>query len=123
MARSFDFLPQDVVNTAGKWSGTSTPASNTDCVVTLTGTTSDAALYLKTIIFSYSGTPTGGLLTVTVGGSTVFRQAVTASGVGPVEVEGIVSPRIASTGLPAEIVVTLSAGGAGVTGYLNVSSW
>jgi hypothetical protein len=75
------------------------------------------------MIFSYDGTPTGGLLSVTVGGTTVLTQSITASGIGPVDIGGIVSQRLSSTGLPATIVVTLAAGGSGVTGYLTVFSW
>lgn len=123
MARSYEFNTEDIVTTRGTWSGSSTPASNTACVVTLTGTATDTCLLVKQMIFSYDNAPTGGLLTVTVGGTTVLTQAITASGIGPVDIGGIVSQRVSSTGVPATIVVTLSAGGAGVTGYLTVFSW
>lgn len=123
MARSYEFNTEDIVTTSGTWSGSSTPASNTACVVTLTGAVTDICLLVKQVIFSYDGSPTGGLLTVTVGGTTVLTQSITASGIGPVDIGGIVSPRVASTGVPATVVITLAAGGAGVTGYLTVFSW
>ena len=123
MARSYEFNPEDIVTTRGTWGGSSTPATNTACIVTLTGTAADICLLVKHMVFSYDGAPTGGLLSVTVGGTTVLTQSITASGIGPVDIGGIVSQRIASTGVPATIVITLAAGGASVTGYLTTFSW
>ena len=68
---------------------------------------------LSKILFSYSATPTGGRVTVTIEGEIPLSHAITAAGPGPlnVNIAGVVN---------RPMVVTLDAGGAGVTGDLSV---
>lgn len=66
---------------------------------------------ISRIIFSYSGAPTGGLLTLTANAITVFSFPVTAAGPGPLGVN------VRGT---RPIVITLAAGGAGIVGHLYV---
>jgi hypothetical protein len=73
---------------------------------------------LTLVSYSYSAAPTGGSLTIQDGGLTVFEQAVTASGPGEVSL-----PLAGIAGTTGNAVtITLAAGGASVTGRLNVAS-
>lgn len=62
---------------------------------------------------SYNGAPTGGGLTITFGGTTVFSTDITSAGAGPREVE-------IKTPADQAVVITILAAGAGVVGKLNV---
>lgn len=90
------------------------PAANTAAVVTIASDSAELWV-LEAIDFSYDGTPSGGSITITSGGTTIYKQAITASGAYRREFDyGLKS------NLGEEVVITLAAGGAGVTGTLFV---
>lgn len=91
------------------------PSSNTAAVVTYPADPGSAHV-LRQAAWSYSGAPTAGNLKVEDGsGVTVFSVDVTAGGPGYVQFE----PPLAGTPGKA-MVVTLAAGGAGVSGKLSL---
>jgi hypothetical protein len=89
------------------------PASNTNAVVTLPAVIEKRYGVTK-IVWSYSGDPTAGSLTVTDGGSTIRSIAITKGGPGALTF-GACGGTVNSA-----IVVTLAAGGVGITGTLDV---
>lgn len=95
------------------------PADNTPAVVTLAAMAAGAveSRYIRKITWSYDDDPTGGSLTITDGGTTVFKVDITGKGVGFIDFD---FGEIASSPQNA-VVVTLAAGGAGIAGKLNVS--
>jgi hypothetical protein len=68
------------------------------------------------LAWSYSGTPAGGSVSLSDGGTVIFTQDVTAAGVGHVTF----NPPKEGTANTA-MTATLAAGGAGVSGKLNAS--
>jgi hypothetical protein len=91
------------------------PAANTAAVITYTA---DAARQhvVSGLAWSYSGAPTGGSLKIEDGaGNTVFAVGVTAAGPGT-----ILFPIPKAGTVNRALVVTLAAGGAGVTGKVSV---
>jgi len=72
--------------------------------------------YLQWIAYSYDAAPTGGKLTVKQGATTIFELDVTAAGAKFLD---FARNQLAMTA-SATVTVTLAAGGAGVTGKLNV---
>jgi|GEM_PF-4037412 len=70
------------------------------------------------IAWSYSGPPTGGRLTITDNAVIVFDLDVTAGGPGVV----VFDPPIRTADNKA-MVITLTAGGVGITGKLNANYW
>lgn len=68
--------------------------------------------HVANVTVAYSDTPTNGLLTVTDTSSVIFQVAIPVAG--PVTVQ--VYRR---GGLGAALNITLSAGGSGITGYVN----
>lgn len=92
-------------------------ATNAAAVLTYAAAGSGVSHVIGGLVFSYSGTPTGGSLTITDGGTTVFSVDITASGPGP-----IVFPRPMKFAANSAVVVTLAAGGSGVVGKLQTSS-
>jgi hypothetical protein len=93
------------------------PAANTAAVVTLAAPGAGRQHRVWNIYWSYDVNPTAGGLTITDGGDTVFSIAITKSGPGYVRY-----PQAGEGGPNAAVVVTLAAGGAGVTGKVNVLS-
>ena len=89
-----------------------TAAANADAVVTITAH-SQQQNYLHHIQWSYDQTPTGGKLTVQdgAGGPILWEQAITAAGPGGQDPDELGSVSTA-------LVITLAAGGAGVTGRI-----
>jgi hypothetical protein len=87
-------------------------SSNTNVVVTIPGV-SGFQNYIHHIQWSYDGTPIGGMITIQdgVGGTILWQQAITASGPG-----GQDPDELGTAGV--DTVVTLAAGGSGVTGRL-----
>ena len=88
------------------------PASNTAAVVTLTG----AALtkyVIQSIQWSYDTAPTGGNLKIERGATTDWSVSITTAGPGGFSF-------ILPGNTNENVVVTLAAGGAGVTGKLNI---
>jgi len=93
------------------------PAANTDAVVTLTAAGENRHHVLSAVAFSYNGVPTGAL-TITDGGTTIFKVHI------------LTKRAYFFSFVPAlrcmansEVVVTLAAGGSGVTGCVNVNTW
>jgi hypothetical protein len=75
----------------------------------------DQQWLIDAIDFSYSGTPTGGMLTVISGSQTLYKMYLTQSGAFRREfVRGLQCPR------ESPVTVTLSAGGEGISGTLHV---
>jgi hypothetical protein len=87
------------------------PAANTAAVITLTAQT-DKRWVIHGISWSYSGAPTGGRLSITFGGVTEFDIDIASSGVGE-------TSAFLSGGINQAVVITLAAGGVGITGKLN----
>lgn len=95
------------------------PTSNTAAVVTLDAD-SVRANTISTISYSYSGTPTNGTLKIEDGsGTTVFGpHAVAAAGLQQLNFD----PPIHGS-INAALIVTLAAGGSGVSGALTLNAW
>lgn len=108
--RRYEAGPASVAVSAGD---AHAPASNTAAVVTLAAAAGQAHI-LAGLVSSYDGSPTAGTLTIT-DGTTTFVWSVTAAGPAPVSFP--VPLRFA---VGAGVTVTLSAGGSGVTGKLNL---
>lgn len=90
------------------------PAANTAAVITIAASEKEA-WSLKGIEWSYDGTPTGGRLTVAIDGTTYLDLDITTGGPGQLEFpEGF-----SRSTKNEEVVITLAAGGAGVTGKLT----
>ncbi len=88
------------------------PGSNAAAIATL----SAVALFrhvIHKIVWSYNGDPTGGRITITDGGVTVFDINITKGGPGSLHMS-------TPFAVNSAVVVTLAAGGSGVTGKLNV---
>jgi hypothetical protein len=92
------------------------PAANTAAVVTYSVVPGRHCI--GGVAYSYSGTPTGGNLLIENGaGTTVFTQDITAAG------PGVVYFDVAKEGsFGTAMIVTLAAGGGGVTGKVSVLS-
>lgn len=88
------------------------PAANTAAVLTFAAVVGQRHVFIF-IVWSYSGAPTGGRLTITDGGTTVLDIDITAGG------PGDLAPQLRGE-INSAMVVTLAAGGAGITGKLNV---
>lgn len=88
------------------------PAADTAASITLAAVAERRQCCLKPV-WSYSAQPTGGQLTITTGGEVIFQIDITEGGPGflPVQLRGK---------LGQNLVVTLAAGGGGVTGKINV---
>jgi len=88
------------------------PAANTAAVLTYAAV-ADLAHVLDYVAWSYSGgIPVGGNLTITVGGGTVFSVDIPDEGAGFV-------PVFKRGAIFSAMVVTLAAGGLGITGKVN----
>ena len=74
---------------------------------------------LDWVAWSYSGAPTGGKCTVSIGGVNVFEVDVTSGGPGLLHFDQHELYNAAQTKNEA-LVVTLAAGGSGVTGKLQI---
>lgn len=91
------------------------PVANTNAVVTFAALAGGRHT-IEGIAWSYSGSPTGGNLTITDGNlGTVFNLDVTAAGPGYIP---LIPPACGTVN--ASLVVTLAAGGSGVLGKLTV---
>jgi len=94
------------------------PSANTAAVVTLAAD-SEQCHVITAIEFGYDATPTSGTLTVTAGGTTIFKVPVVSAGPGRIGFpEGLHS----DAALNQAVVVTLAAGGTSVTGFVNTRS-
>ncbi len=93
------------------------PAANVAAVLTYAAD-ANGKHTLGAIFFSYSAAPTGGRLTVTDGGATVFDLAITGAGPDAIYFD----PPLSGT-QNAALVITLAAGGGTVAGKLNARHW
>ena len=94
------------------------PSSNTAAVVTYSAAGAGVAHVIGGIAWSYNGTPTGGNLKVEDGsGTTVFTVDITAAGPGC-----FMFSRPKKGTANTAMIVTLAAGGSGVTGKVSVTS-
>lgn len=93
-----------------------TPATNTNAVVTYSAVSSQSHC-ISGVAFSYSGgTPTNANLKIEDGsGNTVFSVDVTSSGVGFIPFFPFLRGSVNTA-----LIITLSAGGAGISGKLSV---
>ena len=95
-------------------------SSNTAAIITVAAATLDYHI-VDWIGWSYDGVPTGGKLTITIDGTEVFDLDITTDGPGQFifPPAGFYDP----TRDPNEaLVITLAAGGSGVTGKLAAST-
>lgn len=95
-----------------------TAAVNTAVVLTINGVAGQT-IRLSALSWSYSGAPTGGLITVVVNAVTILQADISAAGPG--------SFPIAQGGLVCQagqnVVITLAAAGAAVQGRVNAASY
>lgn len=105
---------------------THTYATDTNAAVTVTLAAEEGVLHvLDGVDWSYSGTPSGGALTVAVDGTTIMSIDITEGGPGFLtwateNSDGLHGPLATATG--KAMTVTLASGGAGVVGKLTVHS-
>lgn len=92
----------------------SEPAAATAATVTLSA--ASAGRQFRYIYWSYSAAPTGGQLSITNGGTEVFKLHITAGGPGFIPFPGT---DVGSAG--SAVVVTLASGGGSVEGTLIVA--
>lgn len=93
-------------------------SANADAVVTVPAKQTEFWV-LDWLAWSYSGSPTGGKVTVSIGGTVLFEVDITDDGPGAFHFENAPLYDANETTNQA-LVVTLAAGGAGVTGKLNI---
>jgi hypothetical protein len=94
------------------------PAANTAAVVTLAAPGAGVSHCLALVAWSYDGDPTSGSLTITDGGSTVFKVDITSGGPGFF----MFTPPLKGTA-NAAVVATLAAGGGTVSGIVSLHTW
>lgn len=93
---------------------TATSSAGGAAVITLSGVT-DVVHILNHLWLSYSDTPTGGGITITIGGATFLDHDITASGP-----ESLPLHRMNDDTTGSEVVITLKAGGGSVVSKLTV---
>jgi hypothetical protein len=91
-------------------------SANSDATITLAAPGSGIAHSLAGVAWSYSGTPTGGSITITDGGASVFF-GLDISATGPASVPFDPSKVFSDNG---QVVITLAAAGSGVVGKLTL---
>ena len=111
-------ISSDNTSQAGSTGNTHEPAANTAAVVTLSAGGSGVFNVLGGVYWSYSGDPSGGSLTITDGGSTVFKVDITKGGPGFFPFNPLLTG-----GDNAAVVATLAAGGSSISGIVNVHAW
>jgi len=94
------------------------PAANTAAVVTLAAPGAGVSNVIGQVTWSYDGEPTSGTLTIAQGATTIFKVDITTSGPGPISWP--VPMKFAANSV---VTVTLAAGGAGISGIVNVHAW
>jgi len=103
------------------WDPGATAVSGAGAAVALTFTPAEPNDFVEIgqIDFSYSGAPTGGGITITDGGTTVWQCDLSTAG--PASIM-FTQPRM-SRAKGNTVVVTLAGGGGGLVGKLNVHAW
>lgn len=94
------------------------PAANTAAVVTKVAVAATSHV-ITGVAWSYSAAPTNGRLTITDAGNTVFDIDITAAGWGSITFP---VPKV-SAAVNTAMVVTLAAGGAGISGKVNILNY
>lgn len=95
------------------------PAANTAAVVTLAAAGAGVANVIGLVGCSYDVLPAAGSVTIEDGlGTTVFKLDIAESGAGGIEF----SPGLRGSANTA-LIVTLAAGGAGVSGIVSLHAW
>ena len=90
-----------------------TPSANTAATKTISPGTG-RSVKIHSVQWSYDGDPTGGNLLITAGGTTILSLDITVGGPGQVDFPN------KGGGVGEDVVVTLAAGGASVTGKVNI---
>lgn len=94
-------------------------ASNTVSIITYAAAGSGVSHVISALSFGYDGNPTGATLKMEDGsGNIIFRIPITQSGAGFIPFNG---NKRGTTN--TAMIITLSAGGSGVTGYINATHW
>lgn len=88
-------------------------SANSPVTITINAV-SNRRFVIKAINCGYTATPTGGMLTITDGGTARANIPITAAGAAPIKPDVIGTVNTAMT-------ITLAAGGTGVVGHLSVS--
>lgn len=108
-------LPVTSATRAAASANVHAPASNTAAVITYAAGGAGVSHTLGGVAWSYSGVPTSGNLKIEDGsGTTAFSVDVTAAGPGFIPF----TPALKGTANTA-MIITLAAGGSGVTGKVN----
>lgn len=99
------------------------PAANTAAVITLTAPGTGKAWVLRGICHSYSIPPAigSGKITVAAGGTTIFEATVQQQGL--MSVPGLSPDSEWVVDANTAVVITLAAGGSGVTGDVNCNAY
>lgn len=100
---------------SGYMGDVSAPAANTAATVTYAAIAGQRHVVTGFALSYYGGIPTGGNVMVTSDGVIIFNMDVAEEGAGE-----IIFPSPKSGGVGAALVITLTAGGAGITGKLNI---
>jgi len=93
------------------------PGANAAAVITYAAAGAGVSHVLGGVAWSYDADPTGGRLTITDDGNTVFDVNITSKGPG-----FFTFPRPKKGTANKALVITLAAGGSGVTGKVNATS-
>jgi hypothetical protein len=100
---------------AASTNDTNAPAANTNAVITYSAAGAGQVHVLSGVAWSYTGGTPAGLLKVEDGaGNVVFQLDLAAAGTGQVN---FLPPKKGSAN--TALVITLTAGGAGITGKVN----
>jgi hypothetical protein len=103
----------------GSTSDVSAPTSNAAATVTYAAAGANVSHCVGQIAWSYNGTPTGGNLTIQDGsGNVIFSVDITNGGPG---VFTFAPPKKGTAN--NALIVTLAAGGSGVSGKLSCTHW
>jgi hypothetical protein len=106
------FLPEPISGYVGD---VNAPASNTAATVTYAAVAGERHVITGFAVSYYGGIPTGGNVTITSAGVIIFNLDIAEEGAGE-----IIFPAPKSGGVNSDLVITLTAGGAGITGKLNI---
>lgn len=105
---------RSLIRTSHVAAATNTGTAATNNPVVLTFAAVSNSHLLGGISASYSAAPTGGGITITDGGTTIYQSDIILGGVTNIQF----NPPLRSASNSA-LVITLAAGGSGITGKLN----
>lgn len=92
-------------------------AANQAATVAISGV-AGVGVYCSGVVWSYSGAPTGGRLTIQSGSDTLLDIDIAVSGP-----DSVMFPQPLLLGNSAAVTFTLAAGGGGVTGKVGAILW